>query len=163
MYSVWQKIEQIVNDCERCVNDAKMVTFSYQTYRFCGKEGAGMSDFFRWFHSGSRDSDADENKKKKPAPVVDGNTVREHIVFFGRVQGVGFRYRAVYTAQDLDLTGWVENEPDGTVTMEVQGRQEAIGQLLRSLSDGNWIEITDMERKEIPVVPGENRFRVRGY
>ena len=42
----------------------------------------------------------------------------------GQVQGVGFRYRARYAAQTLDLTGWVENEDDGSVTLEVQGDPE---------------------------------------
>ncbi|MFR8717144.1 MAG: acylphosphatase [Faecalibacterium prausnitzii] len=32
----------------------------------------------------------------------------------GQVQGVGFRYRARYAAQSLDLTGWVQNEDDGS-------------------------------------------------
>ena len=49
--------------------------------------------------------------------------VRKHITFYGRVQGVGFRYTAKYLAQSMDLTGWVENEWDGTVTMEVQGSE----------------------------------------
>ena len=34
---------------------------------------------------------------------------------------MGFRYRARYAAQSLELTGWVENEDDGSVTLEVQG------------------------------------------
>ena len=34
---------------------------------------------------------------------------------------MGFRYRARYAAQTLDLTGWVQNEDDGSVTLEVQG------------------------------------------
>lgn len=49
--------------------------------------------------------------------------VRKHIVFYGRVQGVGFRYTAKYLANSLNLVGWVQNEWDGTVTMEVQGRE----------------------------------------
>ena len=51
--------------------------------------------------------------------------VRKHIVFYGRVQGVGFRYTAKYLARSLELTGWVKNDWDGTVTMEVQGREFA--------------------------------------
>ena len=43
--------------------------------------------------------------------------VRKHIVFHGRVQGVGFRYTAKYAASSLELTGWARNEYDGTVTM----------------------------------------------
>ena len=36
--------------------------------------------------------------------------VRKELTFTGRVQGVGFRYRAAYKAKDLGLTGWVRNE-----------------------------------------------------
>ena len=35
--------------------------------------------------------------------------VRKHIVFHGRVQGVGFRYTAKYLANSLNLVGWVQN------------------------------------------------------
>ena len=38
--------------------------------------------------------------------------VRKHIVFHGRVQGVGFRYTAKYLANSLNLVGWVQNEWD---------------------------------------------------
>ena len=41
------------------------------------------------------------------------NTVRKHIYFSGRVQGVGFRYRSYYIAQSLGVTGWVTNLWDG--------------------------------------------------
>ena len=45
---------------------------------------------------------------------------RHHWHFTGSVQGVGFRYRAQYAAQLLDLTGWVENNWDGTVDLEAR-------------------------------------------
>ena len=54
--------------------------------------------------------------------------IRQRIVFHGRVQGVGFRYTAKYLAQSLGLTGWVENEFDGTVVMEIQGREPSFFQ-----------------------------------
>ena len=47
--------------------------------------------------------------------------VRKHIVFHGRVQGVGFRYTAKYLAQSLGLTGWVANEWDGTFPWRSKG------------------------------------------
>ena len=48
--------------------------------------------------------------------------IRKHIVFYGRVQGVGFRYYAVNKANQLGLTGWVKNLPDGTVEMKQRRR-----------------------------------------
>lgn len=32
--------------------------------------------------------------------------VRKHFRFTGRVQGVGFRYRAKYAANGMGITGW---------------------------------------------------------
>ncbi len=49
-------------------------------------------------------------------------SIRKHLIFSGRVQGVGFRYRAMNIAQMLGLTGWVKNRWDGKVEMEVQGK-----------------------------------------
>ena len=51
----------------------------------------------------------------------------------GRVQGVGFRYFVRQEAQNLDLAGWVRNEPDGTVSGVAVGefsRLEAFRDLL---------------------------------
>ena len=47
------------------------------------------------------------------------NRVRKHITFYGWVQGVGFRYRARHATELYDCTGWVRNEWDGSVTMEI--------------------------------------------
>ena len=89
--------------------------------------------------------------------------VRERVIFSGRVQGVGFRYQAMYAARDLGLTGWVENLPDGTVKMEVQGAPAAIGRMMKHLRSGHWIRIDDIDMEELPVIPGERGFDVRGY
>ena len=55
--------------------------------------------------------------------------VRKHIIFRGRVQGVGFRYHSTYKAENLGLTGWVRNCYDGSVEMEVQGDPNKINDL----------------------------------
>ena len=86
--------------------------------------------------------------------------VRKHITFYGRVQGVGFRYTAKYLAQSMDLTGWVENEWDGTVTMEVQGSEILINKLLVGLNNNRFITIERMDAKEIPLKE-ESSFSVR--
>ena len=58
--------------------------------------------------------------KDRTPPALPEGTVRRRYVVSGRVQGVGFRYRARYAAGQLGLTGWVENEDDGTVTLEAR-------------------------------------------
>lgn len=88
------------------------------------------------------------------------NEIRKKIIFHGRVQGVGFRYTARYLAESLGLTGWVKNEWDGTVSMEVQGRENLINKLLVNLNHGRYIEIEWMDAEEIPLEM-ESSFRVR--
>ena len=54
------------------------------------------------------------------------NIVRKHIIFKGWVQGVGFRYRASNAAELYGVSGWVKNEFDGSVSMEIQGTHQQI-------------------------------------
>lgn len=51
----------------------------------------------------------------------------------GRVQGVGFRYAAKTIADALHLTGYAQNLADGTVTLCLQGEQDAIAQFMHEL------------------------------
>lgn len=89
--------------------------------------------------------------------------IRKKIKFFGRVQGVGFRYKASHAASALGLTGWVKNEWDDTVTMEVQGNEEAVDELLCLLQRDRYIRIERIEREDLPLDERESSFRVRGY
>ena len=88
------------------------------------------------------------------------NKVRKHIFFSGRVQGVGFRYRAYYIAEALGLTGWVHNCYDGRVEMEVQGNEESIGEMLIQLERQKYIWIEDIEMKSMEL-KDERSFSVR--
>ena len=87
--------------------------------------------------------------------------VRKQIFFSGTVQGVGFRYRALYLADAYDLTGWVKNLYDGRVQMQVQGDEHAIYAFLNALGEQRFIYIEDLEIHSLPVDKGEQRFRVR--
>ncbi len=78
--------------------------------------------------------------------------VRKHIVFYGHVQGVGFRYRARHAAELYGCTGWVRNEWDGSVTMEIQGEESRIDQVILAIERGTYVRIEKMEVKNIPVV-----------
>lgn len=78
--------------------------------------------------------------------------IRKQIVFYGRVQGVGFRYYAVNKANQLGLTGWVKNLPDGTVEMEVQGEEPLIDQLIIFLQNRTYIWIEKLDARSIPLL-----------
>lgn len=88
--------------------------------------------------------------------------IRKHLIFYGRVQGVGFRYYAVHKARHLGLTGWVENLYDGTVAMEVQGMEEKIDELLQFLDRQHYISITGIDVKKMPLQE-ERDFNRKGY
>lgn len=77
--------------------------------------------------------------------------IRKHIQFYGRVQGVGFRFHATYKAQFLGLTGWVRNCYDGSVEMEVQGEPELIDDLVRHLHRQRFVRIDRMDEETIDV------------
>lgn len=102
-------------------------------------------------------------KRKREAPALPEGTVRRHYRIYGRVQGVGFRYRAKYAAQSLYLTGWVENMDDGSVEMEVQGHVDRIDRIFTIIQQNDYVQITDMEVRGIPTDPWERGFSVRGY
>ena len=87
--------------------------------------------------------------------------IRKHIVFRGCVQGVGFRYRARCAADHFGCTGWVKNNWDDTVTMEIQGEEDQIDQVILAIEKGRYVRIEDMEVKDIPVESHEYGFRSR--
>ena len=85
--------------------------------------------------------------------------LRQRIVFYGWVQGVGFRYRAIHAASHFGVTGWVRNEPDGSVTMEIQGTQEQIDSVIMAIERGTYVRIEHMDVKTIPLTDNEHGFR----
>ena len=80
-------------------------------------------------------------QKDRTPPALPEGTVRRRYSIEGQVQGVGFRYRARYAAQTLELTGWVENEDDGSVTLEVQGDPDKFMRLFAIQSDCSVLNI----------------------
>lgn len=92
-----------------------------------------------------------------------GGIVRLELRFYGRVQGVGFRYRAYHAANALGLTGMVENQSDGSVLCEVQGERAAIDEMIGKIAAGSYIDITDIKSKALPVNEAERSFEIRGW
>ena len=87
--------------------------------------------------------------------------IRKQIVFYGRVQGVGFRYTARHAADSLGLTGWVRNEYDGSVMMQVQGEEVKIDHMLHILNNDMYIDIQDMDIKSLPVIDNDTKFMIQ--
>ena len=63
------------------------------------------------------------------------DTIAKHVIFIGRVQGVGFRYTAFRIALRHELTGFVRNLPDGSVEMLAQGDPVDIAECLRDIDE----------------------------
>lgn len=97
---------------------------------------------------------------KKVKGTREMGEVRKRMIFHGRVQGVGFRYTAKHLAHSLGLTGWVENEYDGTALLEVQGREALIYKLMEGLNHNSFISIDWIDTQDIPV-ENEKGFYVK--
>lgn len=87
------------------------------------------------------------------------SVIRRHYFVSGSVQGVGFRYRAYHIAQHLRLTGYVKNLYDGRVELEVQGESELVRDFLEQVGNGRFIDIYDIESRNMDVVEDERSFR----
>ena len=89
--------------------------------------------------------------------------IRKHIIFHGRVQGVGFRWHATNFANSAGLTGWVQNLEDGTVEIEVQVSDEKIDSLITYLENRDYVLIEKMDCNSLPLENSEWGFRERGW
>jgi acylphosphatase len=59
--------------------------------------------------------------------------VGKHVVYHGRVQGVGFRYTACQVAEEFDVAGFVRNLPRGDVELVAEGEAETVEAFLAIL------------------------------
>lgn len=69
--------------------------------------------------------------------------VRWHIIFSGRVQGVGFRYTCKETAPKHGVVGWVKNLSDGSVEMVVEGETAAIRRYVDDVCNTTYGRVED--------------------
>lgn len=64
------------------------------------------------------------------------NPIEQRIVLFtGHVQGVGFRYTTCQVAGRFDVTGYVQNLPDGRVRCVAEGTRREIDAFLAALAE----------------------------
>ena len=88
------------------------------------------------------------------------DVMAKHIVFSGRVQGVGFRFTALNIANRYKLKGFVKNLPDGDVEMLAQGTAEMIDDCIRDLQDSFVGTISHIDIEEATLNPKLTDFRI---
>ena len=100
-----------------------------------------------------------DNDFENVEPVNVENAIRLFVNVVGRVQGVGFRMFVRQTAIAMKVTGWVKNESDGSVSMEIQAEPHVLDALIERLKKGNgYSKILQLKSKELAVVEGERKF-----
>ena len=85
----------------------------------------------------------------------------------GKVQGVFYRQSALEVAKILGLSGWIKNNPDGTVEAEAVGSPEATDKFKEWCQKGPARAVIDrvetIAQEEMAVPQGETRgFRIVG-
>ena len=90
------------------------------------------------------------------------DVIRRYACAAGRVQGVGFRMFVRQQAVMNDITGWVMNMSDGTVTMELQGVASAVEAAFAAMRTGNYfIRVERLVIEERAPVDGELDFSIK--
>lgn len=76
-----------------------------------------------------------------------------HIVVYGNVQGVGFRYFVWQTAQKWHVNGWVRNLTDGSVEVLAEATEPRLSRFIEQVKKGSpfsTVEKTDVRPNERP-------------
>lgn len=62
---------------------------------------------------------------------------RVHVLYSGRVHGVGFRLTAEETAREWKVVGWVKNLRDGRVELSAEAEAEVLERFLNAIRTGS--------------------------
>jgi acylphosphatase len=130
----------------------------------CGWRGGKRND-----KSGARrpDNPAQLLIEEKPANgkalgmPVPGEVHHETIHYSGHVQGVGFRYTALYVARGFDVAGYVENQPDGRVCVEVEGDPEEVNAFIAAIGERMQGYVRTVERSSRRCARQYHGFTIR--
>lgn len=87
---------------------------------------------------------------------------RLRLIISGRVQGVWYRASARDRAEALGLTGWVRNQPGGSVELVAEGNGEALDRLFCWCREGPPLAQVSRVEQERSAATGEfSAFDVR--
>jgi acylphosphatase len=91
-----------------------------------------------------------------------GDRERAHVFVVGQVQGVFFRDSTRERAEQLGLTGWVKNLPDGRVEAVFEGSPERVREMIQWCEQGPPHAAVEEVESEFEASKGNlERFEVR--
>lgn len=85
---------------------------------------------------------------------------RYHIIFKGRVQGVGFRFQVKMLADSLNITGTVKNLYDGSVEVFIQADKITLYKFFERLENINFARIENKFIEVVDIKPNESEFEI---
>ena len=62
--------------------------------------------------------------------------MKKHLLIFGKVQGVGFRYWLYEKANQKNICGWVKNTITGQVEALLIGNEEDVNEVIKKCEKG---------------------------
>lgn len=84
-----------------------------------------------------------------------------NLTISGRVQGVGFRYATQRSANLMGIKGFVQNNVNGSVSVEAEGEEEILNQFLEWCHQGpGWARIDRVSQSESNMI-GYKEFTIR--
>lgn len=87
--------------------------------------------------------------------------VRTHVFISGKVQGVGYRYFTMRKASQLNISGWVQNLPDGRVEAIFEGDREIVEKMINWCYEGSPSAVVGDVNVEYSEPEGLEGFKLR--
>ena len=87
--------------------------------------------------------------------------IRAHVFVSGKVQGVGYRMSTEEVANELELSGWVRNFPDGRVEAVFEGTKEVVEEMIAWCRQGNPSAVVENVAVEYEAPQGMLGFEIR--
>jgi len=82
--------------------------------------------------------------------------VAKHVIFNGRVQGVGFRYHVKQLALGFEVIGWVKNKRDGDVELQVMGDKDEVTDFIAEIVEESELAPLIKDYRSVDIAPLEN-------
>lgn len=80
--------------------------------------------------------------------------------FFGRVQGVNFRFTTLQISKNFPVTGYVKNLDDGSVELLVYGKKEDVEDFVDDVRNYFKRNITNFTVEEVPYSTAYTKFSI---